>query len=45
MLRDKEIHEHKTIRPVIDKNAANRFIKHGLNIRFDETSEKQEEDH
>ncbi|KAI9590069.1 uncharacterized protein LOC119644580 [Glossina fuscipes] len=32
ILRDKEIYEHKTIRPVVDKSAAARFIKHGLHI-------------
>lgn len=30
MLRDKEIHDRKTIRPVLDKDAAGRFIRHGL---------------
>lgn len=30
MLRDKAIYEKKTKRPVLDKGAAKRFIKHGL---------------
>lgn len=35
ILRDKQIYERNTIRPVVDKAAAGRFIKHGLHIRFD----------
>lgn len=31
MVRDKDIYERKTIRPVLDKAAAGRFIRHGLN--------------
>lgn len=30
MMRDKEIYERKTLRPVLDKGAAGRFIRHGL---------------
>lgn len=30
MMRDKAIYERKTIRPVLDKGAAGRFIRHGL---------------
>lgn len=33
MLREKQIHERNTIRPVLDKAAAGRFIKHGLHDR------------
>lgn len=29
-MRDKEIYERKTKRPVLDKAAAGRFIRHGL---------------
>lgn len=29
-MRDKAIYERKTIRPVLDKGAAGRFIRHGL---------------
>lgn len=29
-MRDKSIYERKTIRPVLDKGAAGRFIRHGL---------------
>ncbi|XP_037937003.1 nuclear nucleic acid-binding protein C1D [Teleopsis dalmanni] len=32
LVREKQIHDHKTIRPVLDKGAAKRFIKHGLKI-------------
>ncbi|XP_005176168.1 nuclear nucleic acid-binding protein C1D [Musca domestica] len=35
ILRDKQIYERNTIRPVLDKGAAGRFIKHGLHIRYD----------
>uniref|UniRef100_A0A0K8U0Z7 Nuclear nucleic acid-binding protein C1D n=1 Tax=Bactrocera latifrons TaxID=174628 RepID=A0A0K8U0Z7_BACLA len=40
IVRDKQIYEHNTIRPVIDKAAAGRFIKHGLHVRFDEDGER-----
>lgn len=30
MMRDKAIYERKTIRPVLDRDAAGRFIRHGL---------------
>lgn len=30
MVRDKDIFERKTIRPLLDKAAAGRFIRHGL---------------
>lgn len=30
MMRDKEIYERKTLRPRVDKDAAKRFIRHGL---------------
>lgn len=30
MMRDKEIYERKTKRPILDKGAAGRFIRHGL---------------
>lgn len=30
MMREKRLEEHKTIRPVLDKGAAGRFIRHGL---------------
>uniref|UniRef100_A0A1A9W345 Nuclear nucleic acid-binding protein C1D n=1 Tax=Glossina brevipalpis TaxID=37001 RepID=A0A1A9W345_9MUSC len=32
ILRDKQIYEHDTIRPVVDKSVAERFIKRGLHI-------------
>lgn len=35
ILRDKQVYERNTIRPVLDKGAAGRFIKHGLHVRFD----------
>ncbi|XP_053947952.1 nuclear nucleic acid-binding protein C1D [Anastrepha ludens] len=40
LIRDQQIHERNTIRPVLDKAAAGRFIKHGLHIRFDENGER-----
>uniref|UniRef100_A0A0C9QEM9 Nuclear nucleic acid-binding protein C1D n=2 Tax=Endopterygota TaxID=33392 RepID=A0A0C9QEM9_9HYME len=40
IVRDKQIYERNTIRPVIDKAAAGRFIKHGLHVRFDEDGER-----
>ncbi|XP_004525008.1 nuclear nucleic acid-binding protein C1D [Ceratitis capitata] len=40
ILRDKQIYERNTIRPVLDKAAAGRFIKHGLHVRFDENGER-----
>lgn len=43
ILRDKEIYEHKTIRPVVDKSAAARFIKHGLQI-YDRPAADTQED-
>uniref|UniRef100_A0A1A9VBX6 Nuclear nucleic acid-binding protein C1D n=1 Tax=Glossina austeni TaxID=7395 RepID=A0A1A9VBX6_GLOAU len=43
ILRDKEIYEHKTIRPVVDKSAAARFIKHGLQI-YDRPAADAQED-
>uniref|UniRef100_A0A1B0A3F1 Nuclear nucleic acid-binding protein C1D n=1 Tax=Glossina pallidipes TaxID=7398 RepID=A0A1B0A3F1_GLOPL len=43
ILRDKEIYEHKTIRPVVDKSAAARFIKHGLKI-YDRPAADTQED-
>lgn len=30
IVRDKDIYERKTKRPVLDKGAAGRFIRHGL---------------
>ena len=32
MMREKEIHDRK-LRPLVDKAAAGRFIKHGINER------------
>lgn len=43
IVRDKQIYERNTIRPVIDKAAAGRFIKHGLHVRFDENGERLNE--
>lgn len=40
MLRDKQIHEHKTIRPVLDKAAAGRFIRHELWVPKEKTVSK-----
>lgn len=30
MIREKQVREHRTLRPVIDAQAASRFIRHGL---------------
>ncbi|XP_011193124.2 nuclear nucleic acid-binding protein C1D [Zeugodacus cucurbitae] len=43
IVRDKQIYERNTIRPVIDKAAAGRFIKHGLHVRFDENGDRLNE--
>ncbi|XP_067637718.1 nuclear nucleic acid-binding protein C1D [Eurosta solidaginis] len=44
IIRDKQIYERNTIRPVLDKAAAGRFIKHGLHVRFDENGKRITED-
>ncbi|XP_055912688.1 nuclear nucleic acid-binding protein C1D [Eupeodes corollae] len=43
MLRDKQIHERNTIRPVLDKSAAGRFIRHGLHDRSNRDEEHENE--
>lgn len=43
IVRDKQIYERNTIRPVLDKAAAGRFIKHGLHVRFDENGDRVNE--
>ncbi|XP_017481296.1 PREDICTED: nuclear nucleic acid-binding protein C1D [Rhagoletis zephyria] len=40
IIRDKQIYDRNTIRPVLDKAAAGRFIQHGLHVRFDENGER-----
>ncbi|XP_055840530.1 nuclear nucleic acid-binding protein C1D [Episyrphus balteatus] len=40
MLRDKQIYERNTIRPVLDKSAAGRFIRHGLHDRSNREDEE-----
>lgn len=42
MLRDKQVHDHKTIRPVIDKAAASRFIRHELWVPKEKTVSKKQ---
>ncbi|XP_037822101.1 nuclear nucleic acid-binding protein C1D [Lucilia sericata] len=44
ILRDKQIYERNTIRPVLDKAAAGRFIKHGIHTRFDKDEERIQND-
>lgn len=41
MLRDKQVHEHKTIRPVLNKEAAGRFIRHELWVPKGKTVSKE----
>ncbi|XP_055389818.1 TNF receptor-associated factor family protein DDB_G0272098-like [Condylostylus longicornis] len=35
MIRNKQVYESKTLRPTVDKEAAGRFIKHGIHYRED----------
>lgn len=43
MLREKQIEDHK-LRPVLDKAAANRFIKHGLHDSDNQSLKDQNKD-
>lgn len=41
MVREKDLHERNTIRPTLDKDAAQRFVRHELGIPREKLVEAQ----